>query len=266
MSAITPPCAQLVAGRTAAAQTAAPAAFRAIQVLEVISRSHGPLALSDIAARALLAKSSVHNLLTTLEAAGMVRRSGNGWVLAYKALEIGQSVLTSTDLVGEFRRTVMQCGVLGRETVLLAVLDGIDVLYLARHDGQQPVRLASDIGRKLPAVVTALGKAMLAGLADADLDERLATITELPRPTRASHRTVAELRGDLMRVRQQGYAVDAEENTIGVTCFGVPLPGTGQPTAVSTTLLTQRLTPELRDTLVSELTALAYSLRLFART
>ncbi|KZX20067.1 IclR family transcriptional regulator [Rathayibacter tanaceti] len=263
MSSITSP---VSLGAPTAAETAAPAAFRAIQVLEVMSRSRGPLSLTDIAARAPLAKSSVHNLLTTLEAAGMVRRSGGGWVLAYKALEIGQSVLTSTDLVGEFRRTAAQYGVLGRETVLLAVLDGLDVLYLARHDGHQPVRLASDIGRKLPAVVTALGKAMLAGLPDADLDERLSTITELPRPTRASHRTVSELLGDLMRVRQQGYAVDAEENTIGVTCFSVPIPGAAQPTAISTTLLTQRLTPELRDALVRELTALAHSLRLFART
>ncbi|AJM78269.1 hypothetical protein VT73_10005 [Rathayibacter toxicus] len=231
-----------------------------------MSRSGGPLALTEIAARIPLAKSSVHNLLTTLETAGMVRRSVAGWVIAYKALEIGQSVLTSTDVIAEFRRTVRHFGTLGRETVLLAVLDGFDVLYLARHDGAQPVRLASDIGRKLPAAVTALGKAMLASLPQADLEELLSTTTELPRPTKASHRTVADLRRDLMRIRQQGYAIDAEENTIGVTCFSVCIPDATQPTAISTTLLTQRLTPELRDALVGELTALAHALRLFART
>ncbi len=248
-----------------AAQTPAPAAFRAVQVLEAISHGPSPITITQIAAAIPLAKSSVSNLLVSLEAAGMVRRAGAGWALSYKALEIGQSVLSSTDLITEFRRLAAQQPHLSRETVLLAVLDGDDVLYLARHDGQQAVRLASDIGRRLPAVVTALGKAMLAGLPPDELDSRLAALGPLPRPTSRSHRSIVSLRRDLDAIGQRGFAMDDEENTAGVTCFGVEIPGARQPTAVSTTLLTGRATPQLRDRLLADLTTLATSLGAFAR-
>jgi DNA-binding IclR family transcriptional regulator len=248
-----------------AAGTPAPAAFRAVQVLEALAARRTAATITELAGAIPLAKSSVSNLLVTLEAAGMVRRSHSGWVLGYKALELGQSVLASTDLVAEFRRVVASMPYLRADTTLLAVLDGLDVLYLARHDGQQQVRLASDIGRRLPAVVTSLGKAMLASLPDEELERRLAAVTVLPRPTRRSHRTVDDLRRDLMAVRERGYAIDDEQNTIGVTCFGVALVTDQQPSAVSTTLLSQRITPDLRDHLVRELRQLATQLSPFAR-
>jgi DNA-binding IclR family transcriptional regulator len=187
----------------------APAAFRAIQVLEVLSHHGSPVTLTEVSLEAGLAKSSVLNILVTLEATGMVRRSHGAWVLGYKALEIGQSVLASTDLVSEFRRLVQFQPTLRGDTTLLAVLDGLDVLYLARHDGHQQVRLASDVGRRLPAVVTGLGKAMLAALPEEELERRLSGLRELPRPTRRSHRTVGELRLDLAQVRVRGFALPA---------------------------------------------------------
>ena len=248
-----------------AAGTPAPAAFRAVQVLEALATHQGPATITEIAVSIHLAKSSVSNLLVTLEAAGMVRRSASGWVLGFKVLELGQAVLASTDLVAEFRRVVSGLPYLRADTTLLAVLDGIDVLYLARHDGQQQVRLASDIGRRLPAVVTSLGKAMLASLPDDELDRRLAMVDVMPRPTRRSHRTVDDLRKDLMAIRARGYAIDSEENTIGVTCFGVALETEYQPTAVSTTLLTQSISTELHAHLVEELRVLARQLSPFAR-
>ena len=247
-----------------AAATPAPAAYRAVQVLEALAATSTASTVTEIATAIPLAKSSVSNLLGTLEAAGMVRRSHGGWALTYKMLELGQSVLASTDLVAEFRRVVASMPYLKADTTLLAVLDGLDVLYLARHDGQQQVRLASDIGRRMPAVVTSLGKAMLAALPDDELDRRLSAVESMPRPTRRSHRTVDDLRRDLAATRLRGFAVDDEQNTIGVTCFGVALAGE-QPAAVSTTLLSHRITPSLQDHIVSELSQLATQLSPFAR-
>ena len=249
-----------------AAELPTPAAYRAVQVLETLAHAGEPLTISEIALRIPLAKSSTSNLLTSLADAGMVRRTGAGWVLGYKLLELGQAVLGSTDLVSEFRRIVRGLPTLSAETVLIAVLDGADVLYLARHDGTQRVRLASDVGRRLPAPVTSLGKAMLASLPRTELDRLLDGIDELPRATRRSHRTKEALRRDLDATRERGYAIDDEENTIGVTCFGVPIPGTTPPMAVSTTLVTQRITGPLGESLVRELTALARQLAPLARS
>lgn len=249
-----------------AVDTASPAVFRAIQILEQLSHTRGTMTVTEIALAIPLAKSSVSNLLATLETTGMVRRSAGGWLVGYKALEIGQSVLASTDLVSEFKRITLTLPYLSSDTALLAVLDGMDVLYLARHDGAQPVRLASDIGRRMPASVTSLGQSMLASLPLDELERRLLLVDTLPRPTERSPKTKEDLRRELVRVRERGFAIDDEQNTIGVTCFGVSLPGLTQPIAVSTTLLSQRITKDLGDTLVSELTVLAKQLSLFAKS
>jgi DNA-binding IclR family transcriptional regulator len=247
-----------------ARDTPAPAAFRAVQVLEYLSSCTEPATLTEIALALGIAKSSGSNLISTLEAARMVRRAGHGWLLGYKVLELGQSLLASTSLVSEFRRITNALPTLQHDTALLAALDGMEVIYLARHDGTQPIRLASDIGRRMPASVTALGKAMLSALDADDLDARLADLTTLPRPTKRAHRTVAELRRDLTQIRSRGYAIDDEQNTIGVTCFAVPVLSSGQPVAVSTTLLTQRVRPELRERLIADLSSLARQLSNFA--
>lgn len=236
----------------------APAVTRAVALLEELARSPHPLTLTELARRLDLAKSTVANLCAALEGSGMVRRTDIRWALGYKVVELGQGFLSGTDLVTEFRRLAGELPTGRDETLLLAVLDGTDVLYLARHDGSQPIRLASDVGRRLPAVVTALGKAMLSSLPEDELADRLDRVTELPQMTPRSHPTKAALLADLEVTRDRGYSVDDEQNTEGVTCFGVAVPGfTDPPTAVSTTLLTARVTPGLREALVRDLTDLA---------
>jgi DNA-binding IclR family transcriptional regulator len=236
---------------------------RAVAVLEILARSASPLGPTEIARRLGLAKSSVANLCTALEAAGMVQRDHGGWSLGYKVVELGQAFLSGTDLVTEFRRHTADLPAAAQETVLLAVLDDLDVLYIARHDGTQPIRLASDVGRRLPAVVTGLGKAMLAQLPPDELDARLSRVTELPRLTARAHTSLASLREDLDRIRRRGYAIDDQQNTDGVVCYGVALPHptgahtAGTRTAVSVTLLAARDNDELSAGLVADLRQLA---------
>jgi DNA-binding IclR family transcriptional regulator len=244
----------------------APAVTRAVALLEALSR-RGPLSLTELARGLDLAKSTVANLCAALEESHMIRRVDQRWALGYKVVELGQGFLAGTDLVGEFRRATTALPVAAQETLLLAVLDDLDVVYLARHDGTQPIRLASDIGRRLPAVVTALGKAMLATLPPAELERRLGAVDELPLYTARSHRSMEELRRDLEATRERGYALDDEQNTEGVTCIGVAVPGSPEtPTAVSATMLTARVTGELRGSLVRDLSDLAKELsRLIGR-
>ncbi len=244
-----------------------PAVTRAVAVLETLSGTRRPLSVTELARTLDLAKSTVANLCTALEDTHMIRRVDGRWVLDYKVLELGQGFLASTDIVSEFRSAAAGLPVASQETLLLATLDGLDVVYLARHDGNQPVRLASDIGRRMPAVVTSLGKAMLASLPPEELERRLADVQELPAFTPRSHRTMDALRRDLDSTRERGYAVDDEQNTEGITCVGVALPGDrATPVAVSATLLTARFTTELRECLVADLDALARHLARYATT
>lgn len=239
----------------------APAAYRAVLVMELLGERRAPVTITEAARALTLPKSTVANLLTSLESAGMVRRHTRGWLLGYKVLELSRSMLVATDLVTEFRHTVAGLPTLVRDTALLAVLDGTDVIYVDRHDGQQPVRYINEIGSRMPAAVTALGRAMLAALPAPDLEQRLAGLTALPQLTPRSLRSVADLREDLDRIRDRGYAIDSEQGVAGVACFGVAVTGPLTPTAVSVSLLARRVTPDLQARLVADLAALARRLR-----
>lgn len=237
-----------------------PAAYRAGLVLALMGRSREALTITEISARLGLPKSSVSNLLTSLGAANMVRRGSRGWHLAYRVLELSHSMLISASMVTEFRRTVAGLSLLSVETTLLAVLDGLDVVYVARNDGIQPVRFVNATGSRTPAVVTSLGKAMLAALEPDELELRLSQVRVLPRPTERSHRTMGALRADLAAIRERGYSIDDEQGVAGVICLGVAVTTTPTPTAVSVTMISRRATPEYRPRLVAELRVLARNL------
>jgi IclR family transcriptional regulator, blcABC operon repressor len=242
-------------------ESLAPAVTRAGAILDLLAENAGDSAgPSELARRLGLPKSSIANICNALADIGLVRRVGTGFALGRKLAELGGAYLASVDLVQEFYEAARLLPAGSEETVQLAVLDGLEMTYLARHDGRQPVRLTSQIGRRLPATVTATGKAALASLADDDLDARLAGDVALPRLTANSLASVEALRADLLAVRERGYAMDDEETVEGVVCFGVMIPGRrpGEgPYAASITLLKARATEERRPLLIDDLHRLA---------
>src|SRR5690349_14302878 len=208
-------------GARAEAESLAPAVIRAAVVLDELGAAGGePLGPSELARRLGLPKSSIANICGALAEAGLARRVGTGFALGRHLAELGGAYLATVDQVQEFYDAARRLPAGSEETVQLAILDGLEVTYLARHDGRQPVRLTSRIGRRLPAFSTATGKAALAALDDAELDRRLGDMTTLVRPTRKAHGSVAELRADLDAIRERGYAMDDEETMEGVVCYG----------------------------------------------
>jgi IclR family transcriptional regulator, blcABC operon repressor len=242
-------------------ESLAPAVTRAGAILDLLAEDPGHAAgPSELARRLGLPKSSIANICNALAEIGLVRRIGTGFALGRKLAELGGAYLASVDQVQEFHEACALLPTGSEETVQLAILDGLDMIYLARHDGRQPVRLTSQIGRRLPATVTATGKASLASLDPDELDRRLAGAGELPVLTPRSHRTLDALRADLDDVRARGYAMDDEETVEGVVCFGVMIPGRrpGEgPYAASITLLKARATAERVPLLIDDLHLLA---------
>ncbi len=235
----------------------APAVTRSAALLDQLAApGAGPLGLSDLARRLELPKSSIANLCNALEEAGLIRRVDGRYSLGHKLVELASAYLSKVDLLREFHDRARTLPTASQETMLFAVLDDLDVLYLARHDGTQPIRLASDVGRRMPATCTALGKAMLASLPAEMIDARLVALGDLPRLTAKSNGSGAELLADIHRVRARGYSIDDEENTEGIMCFSMALPWAGgnhAPRAVSVTLLKARATKGLQDDLIADL-------------
>ena len=242
------------------ADSLAPAVTRAAVILDLLAENRGTAAgPSELARRLGLPKSSIANICAALADAGLARRVGTGFALGRKLAELGGAYLASVDQIQEFYDASHELEAGSDETIQLAVLDGIEMTYLARHDGRQPVRLTSQIGRRLPASVTATGKAALATL-DRDEVARRFDGVELPTLTRRSLPSVDALLADLDVVRQRGYSMDDEETVEGVVCFGVAIPGRDPgegPYAASITLLKARATFDRVPVLIADLHRLA---------
>jgi DNA-binding IclR family transcriptional regulator len=241
-------------------ESLAPAVTRAAAILDLLAENGSlPAGPSELARRLGLPKSSIANICNALADTGLVRRVGTGFTLGRKLAELGGAYLTSVDLVQEFYEACNELPAGSEETVQLAVLDGVEMTYLARHDGKQPVRLTSQIGRRLPASVTATGKAALAFIDDREVRRRFDGV-ELPVLTGRSLASVDALLDDLAVVRERGYSMDDEETVEGVVCFGVAIPGRrpGEgPYAASITLLKVRATGDRVPALVEDLRVLA---------
>lgn len=108
------------------------------------------------------------------------------------------------------------------ETVHLAVLSGEEALYLDKIEGKKTIRVISQIGAKLPAHCSGVGKVLLAGLSS-EAFERVARVKGLPKLTRNTITDLDKLRAELGVIRKRGYAIDNEEIEEGLKCVAAPL-------------------------------------------
>lgn len=209
-----------------------PAVDRAISIMDALAQSRRPMALAELARTLALPKSSAHGLLATLVGRDLARRDAEGnFQLGPRALQWASAYSLQSDVTGAFLAETGEAGALSDETVMLAVLDGKDVLYLACRQGSRPLAVNFRVGGRLPATCTATGKALLATLPALRLQPFLDT--PFARLTRHSIVDAANLQKRLNEVRRQGYAVDDEETAEGMLCLGVPVFCAGQPEAVA---------------------------------
>ncbi|HWS74865.1 MAG TPA: IclR family transcriptional regulator [Quisquiliibacterium sp.] len=219
--------------RTVPPKGAVPAVLRAARLLETLASAREPLSLVAIAERLGLPRSSVHGLCATLVATGLATRFDNGtYHLGSRVLDLAQAYLARTDLTGEFSRVLQAADPIPEESVVLSVLDGPDIVYVACRSGTRPFGFSLRIGMRLPANCTASGKALLASLDDEQVDA-LAQAGRLYGLTERSITDPAELKRELALVRKRGYAVDTEETRKGIVCFGAPVHGSTGRTAVA---------------------------------
>ncbi|MFE5160324.1 IclR family transcriptional regulator [Streptomyces sp. NPDC056697] len=198
-------------------------AGRTVELLELLAaRGDQPARLRELAEELGVPRSSMYALLKTLIDRGWVRTdvTGSLYGIGIRALLTGTSYLDSDPRVRAARPYLDEASDALGETIHLARLDGGDVVYLATRESHEYLRPFSRVGRRLPAHVGALGKALLAERIDGELPlkgEELAPMTP------NTHRTRAALLADLARVRERGHAVDREEGVVGIVGFGFAL-------------------------------------------
>lgn len=199
-------------------------AERALTILELLTSSERPLTFTTLVEQLGYPRSSLHGLLQTLLDKGWVEfdERDRSYRLGIRTLEAGNVFSRRLGLADRALPLMERITDTLDETCQLAVLDGLSCVYVAKVDGRQTLTLASEVGRRLPAHATGVGKVLLAGLPQDDLAARL----KGHRLTRFTAQTIADgerLVAHLVDVRRRGFAVDNEEHTVGVRCVAVPV-------------------------------------------
>ena len=217
---------------------------RALDILNLFSSQSSELGTTEIAKALGLHKSTTASLVYTLEANGYLSQNPDTrkYRLGLKLVERAFAMLDEVEVRQVAYPFLRELRDQWNETVNLAILDGPDIVYVERMLGTKALGMRSEVGRRAPAHSTALGKAILSCLpvpAVSAFVSQYGLSATTPRTITDPDKFLAELE----KTREQGYAVDDEENEIGGRCVAVPVfDHTGQPVAaVSVSAPTARL-------------------------
>lgn len=197
---------------------------RALDIIALISLQKGGLGVTDISKQMDINKSSVYRILSTLVKYGYVEQDEetSRYKLGYKFLEISSHLLESIDLRQEAKAYLQQLENETNEVIHLVVYDQGEVVYIEKLDGNEALRMHSRVGKRAPMHCTAVGKAILAHLPSNVVSDIIAR-KGLPMHTDQTITNKDELLQELTKVKENGYALDLEENEYGITCIAAPI-------------------------------------------
>jgi DNA-binding IclR family transcriptional regulator len=203
-----------------------PAVTRALDILELFLEGDGTLSAPEITRRLGLPRTTVHELVTTLAARNyLVPLPGQPgrYRLGVRPYQLGSRYSEQLDLAAEGQQVARTVAETCDETVHVALLEGTDVIYIAKVDSTHAVRMVSAAGRRLPAHCTSVGKMLLASLPAATLDVRLPLDTPLRAMTPHTITSPQELRSQLAAIRDRGIAIEQRESNPDVSCIAAPV-------------------------------------------
>jgi IclR family transcriptional regulator, acetate operon repressor len=204
---------------------------RAFELLEHLADAGGQLALTELAEISGLPMPTIYRLMRTLVNRGYVRQEpSKRYALGPRLIHLGD---TAGRLLGSWAQpSLAQLVDEVGETANMAVLEGDAVVYVAQVPSRHSMRMFTEVGRRVNPHCTGVGKALLAQLSDAVASEIIGR-TGLPAQTPHTITDRAALLEELGKIRRRGYALDDEEQEIGVRCVAVPLTGTPTLAAIS---------------------------------
>jgi IclR family pca regulon transcriptional regulator len=195
---------------------------RGLAVIRVFDAEHRELTLSEVAAVTGVTRAVARRFLLTLAELGYVRSDGRYFSLTARVLELGYAYLSSLSLpeVAEPHLEALVAEV--HESSSMSVLDGTDIVYVARVPVSRIMTVAISVGTRFPAYATSMGRVLLAGLPEDSLVRQLAGLAIRPLTSRTVG-SAAALRSELARVRAQGWALVNQELEEGLRAVAAPV-------------------------------------------
>lgn len=201
------------------ASAAGPSAVKAVRILEALAVPGGPHRLMDVADRAGVPRSTAYRVLAILAAEGFVDNCGDGrYGVGSRLGGLGARIVRIVSTGAGAALQELQAGA-GGNTVHFACRVRDHAVYLHKVDSDKPYEMRSRVGNQFDLHCTAIGKAILAHLPAAEVEEVVAS-AGLRSRTQATITDLATLHAELASVRERGFAVDDEENETTVRCIG----------------------------------------------
>lgn len=195
---------------------------RGLAVIRAFDAHHPELTLSEVARKCDLTRAAARRFLLTLADLGYVRTDGRQFSLTPRVLELGYSFLSSLTLPDVAQPHLEALAARTHESSSLSVLDGDDIVYVARVPTRRIMTVAITVGTRFPAHATSMGRVLLAALPGDAIDGYLTRVTLSP----LTARTITapdQLRAELNRVRDQGWALVDQELEEGLRSLAAPV-------------------------------------------
>jgi DNA-binding IclR family transcriptional regulator len=230
---------------------------KALKLLDELGKSGTGTGIATLSSELKMGKSTVHRLLATLREADLVwfdpetsTYALGSRILRWSDMLVRQNLLLRHGLP-ILKGLVESC----QETANIGILEGTEVMFVARFESSQRLRMSDQVGGRNPAHCTALGKALLATLSEHDFYARYKGTQTLKEMTPNSITATDRLWAHLQKVREEGVAYDFEENVPGGVCLGTVVRNhTGNAVAaMSVSMPTQRLRGDILITLKEHL-------------
>jgi IclR family acetate operon transcriptional repressor len=248
---------------------AIPNLTNACRVLQALAAEPEGLLLKELVQGLELPHTSALRIVSTLCAADFLQRNGKKYVLGTGLIPLGQQALARLDIRATARPVLQELSEQTQETAHLAMLSGNHSLLVEVVQSPSPIRIGAPAGTQVELHCTAHGKIFLANQS-AETLARLLGPMPLPRRTRATLTTLAELEKEFRRIRTRGYALDNEEYFEGIRCLAAPVHNAqGEVTAAmgitgATTRFTTARIPDMAEQVMAA--AAAFSKKLGYRT
>lgn len=195
---------------------------RGLQVMEILACHPDGMTLTDMAAEAGLTRAGARRFLLTLTATGYATQSGRLFMLSPRLLSVARSWLQGAPLWKHAEPLMREVAAALNESCSAAVLTGEDVVYVARVPGRRILSVALNVGTRLPAWCTSMGRVLLSDMPAPELEKFLASAT-IERRTPKSIISRRQLATVIARAAENGFAAVDEELEIGLRSLAVPI-------------------------------------------
>ncbi|MCF8113047.1 MAG: IclR family transcriptional regulator [Desulfotignum sp.] len=199
---------------------------RALDILELFLTGIDSISVPEITGEFNIPRTTAHELAQTLLTLGYLERveqQTHRFKLGMRVFQLGNVYAAQLDLTQEGQKVAKKVSACCDETVQIAILEGVEAVFIVREDSSQTLRLVSEVGSRLPAHCTAVGKMLLSELTHEQLASLYNNQDKLTGMTRNSITSMKELERVLTDIRKQGCAFDDCESNEDARCVAAPI-------------------------------------------